>query len=298
VGRRSDHGSLIALVVMGLLDGKVAVISGAARGQGRAHAVRLAREGADIIAMDICADIDTVHYPLASPEDLDETVRQIERLGRRVLATQTDVRSATAVAAAIDRGLEELGRLDIVLANAGIAMYDAADVMSEQSWRDMIDTNLTGVWTVCRASLPHLIEGGRGGAMVLVSSVAAHMGMLNLGHYSAAKAGVVGLMRSLAVELAPHMIRVNTIHPTSVNTGMIINEATYDLLVEGAGPAANDGAANAPADVVEAFKGINAMPVAWAEPEDISEAVVFLVADSGRYVSGTQLSVDAGAAAK
>ena len=283
---------------MGLMDGKVAVVSGAARGQGRAHAVRLAREGADIIAMDICADIDTVHYPLARPEDLDETVAQIERLGRRVSATQTDVRDATAVAEAIDGGVGELGRLDIVVANAGVAMYDAADTMSAQSWSDMIDTNLTGVWTVCRASTPHMIRGGRGGAMVLISSVAAHVGMLHLSHYSAAKAGVVGLMRALAVELAPHMIRVNTIHPTSVKTTMVINEATYDLLVPGAGPSAREGAANAPAEVVEAFKGINAMPVAWAEAEDISEAVMYLVADSGRYVSGTQLSIDAGAAAK
>ena len=283
---------------MGLLDGKVAVVSGAARGQGRAHAVRLAREGADIIAMDICADVETVHYPLATPEDLCETVAQIERLGRRVAATQTDVRDATAAAAAIDDGVAALGRLDIVVANAGIAMYDAADTMSEQSWRDMIDTNLTGVWTVCRGSMPHMIDSERGGAMVLISSVAAHVGMLHLSHYSAAKTGLVGLMRALAVELAPHMIRVNTIHPTSVNTGMIINDATYDLLVPGAGPAARDGADEAPADVLAAFKGINAMPVAWAEPEDISDAVVYLVADSGRYVSGTQLSVDAGAAAK
>jgi SDR family mycofactocin-dependent oxidoreductase len=283
---------------MGLLDGKVAVVSGAARGQGRAHAVRLAREGADIIAMDICADIQTVHYPLASPEDLDETVAQIERVGRRVAATRTDVRDAPAVQAAIDAGVAELGRVDIVVANAGIAMYDAADTMSEQSWRDMIDTNLTGVWTVGRGSVPHMIEGGRGGAVVLISSVAAHVGMLHLSHYSAAKAGVVGLMRALAVELAPHLIRVNTIHPTSVNTRMIINEATYDLLVPGSGPAARDGADEAPANVLEAFKGINAMPVAWAEPEDISDAVVYLVADSGRYVSGTELRVDAGAAAK
>jgi NAD(P)-dependent dehydrogenase (short-subunit alcohol dehydrogenase family) len=194
--------------------------------------------------------------------------------------------------------VEQLGRLDIVVANAGIAMYDPADTMTEQSWRDMIDTNLTGAWTVCRGSIPHLIAGGRGGTIAIISSVAAHIGMLHLSHYSAAKAGLVGLMRSLAVELAPHRIRVNTIHPTSVNTGMIINEATYELLVPGAGPAAQHGAASAPADVIEAFKGINAMPIAWAEPEDISEAIMYLVADSGRYVTGTQLSVDAGAAAK
>jgi len=281
---------------MGLLDGKVAVVSGAARGQGRTHAVRLAQEGADIIAMDICADIDTVHYPLASPEDLQETVAQVEELDRRVIATETDVRDGKAVTAAIDSGVAELGRLDIVIANAGIAMYDAADTMSEQSWQDMIGTNLTGVWHVCRASMPHMIEGGRGGAMVLTSSIAAHVGMLNLSHYSASKAGVVGLMQSLAVELGPHMIRVNTVHPTSVNTKMIINEATYDLLVPGAGPSA--GAVDAPADVIEAFKGLNAMPVAWVEPDDISNAIIYLVSDSGRYVSGTQLNVDAGAAAK
>jgi len=281
---------------MGLLDGKVAVVSGAARGQGRTHAVRLAQEGADIIAMDICADIDTVHYPLASPEDLQETVAQVEELDRRVIATETDVRDGKAVTAAIDSGVAELGRLDIVIANAGIAMYDAADTMSEQSWQDMIGTNLTGVWHVCRASMPHMIEGGRGGAMVLTSSIAAHVGMLNLSHYSAAKAGVVGLMQSLAVELGPHMIRVNTVHPTSVNTKMIINEATYDLLVPGAGPSAR--AVDAPADVIEAFKGLNAMPVAWVEPDDISNAIIYLVSDSGRYVSGTQLNVDAGAAAK
>jgi NAD(P)-dependent dehydrogenase (short-subunit alcohol dehydrogenase family) len=170
--------------------------------------------------------------------------------------------------------------------------------MTEQSWRDMIDTNLTGAWTLCRGAIPHMIDGGRGGAMVLISSVAAHVGMLHLSHYSAAKAGVVGLMRALAVELAPHMIRANTIHPTSVNTAMIINEATYDLLVPGAGRAARDGEEKVPAEVAEAFKGINAMPIVWAEPQDISEAVIFLVSDSGRYVTRYQLSVDAGAAAK
>lgn len=283
---------------MGLLDGKVAVVGGAARGQGRAHAIRLAREGAHIIAMDICCNLDTVPYALATPEDLAQTVAQIEELGQRIVATHTDVRDAATVWAAIAAGVKQLGRLDIVIANAGIAMYDEAAAMSERSWRDMIDTNLTGVWTVCRGSIPHMITGGRGGAMVLISSVAAHVGMLHLGHYSAAKAGVVGLIRSLAVELAPHRIRVNTVHPRSVNTAMIINPATYDLVVPGTGPAAREGAANAPNDVVTALQGINAMPVAWAEPEDITAAVVYLIADSGRYVTGTQLSVDAGAAAK
>src|SRR5579862_1579017 len=146
---------------MGLLDGKGAVVSGAARGQGQADAIRLAGEGAHIIAMDICRDLDTVPYALATPEDLAQTVAQVEALGQRIVATQTDVRDAAAVWAAIAAGVEQLGRLDIVVANAGIAMYDAADTMSEQSWRDMIDTNLTGVWTVCRGSIPHMITGGR-----------------------------------------------------------------------------------------------------------------------------------------
>jgi SDR family mycofactocin-dependent oxidoreductase len=250
---------------MGLLEGKVAVVSGAARGQGRAHALRLAREGADIIAIDICADIDTVDYPLATPEDLDDTVAQVELLGRRVAASETDVRDATAVAAAIDTGVAKLGRLDIVVANAGIATYDAADTMSAQSWRDMIDTNLTGVWIVCRGAMPH-IEDGRGGAMVLISSVAAHVGMLHLSHYSAAKAGVVGLMRALAVELAPHMIRVNTIHPTSVNTAMIINEPTYDLLVPGAGPAARHGAQKVPDEVAQRSRASTPCPSRGQSP--------------------------------
>ena len=175
------------------------------------------------------------------------------------------MRDATAVAAAIDTGVAKLGRLDIVVTNAGIATYDAADTMSAQSWRDMIDTNLTGVWIVCRGAMPH-IEDGRGGAMVLISSVAAHVGMLHLSHYSAAKAGVVGLMRALAVELAPHMIRVNTIHPTSVNTAMIINEATYDLLVPGAGPAARHGAQKVPDEVAQAFRASTPCPPRGQSP--------------------------------
>jgi len=172
----------------------------------------------------MCTNLDTVRYGLATSEDLRQTVALVEQLGRRVIASETDVRDASAVWSAIDKGVAEFGRLDIAIANAGVAMFDAADQMSEQSWCDMIDTNLTGAWTVCRGSMPHIISGQRGGAMVLISSAAAHVGMSHLSHYSAAKAGLVGLMRSLAVELAPHMIRVNTVHPTNVNTAMIINE--------------------------------------------------------------------------
>jgi SDR family mycofactocin-dependent oxidoreductase len=281
---------------MGLLDGKVAVITGAARGQGRAHAIRFAEEGADIIAMDICRDVETVPYPGARAEDLEETVAAVEKLDRRIIATETDVRDGGAVTEAVDKGVAELGHLDIVVANAGITSYVRAEEMSEDSWSTMIATNLTGVWHVTRAAMPHLMQGGRGGSIVLTSSSAAHIGLPNLSHYSAAKGGIVGLMQSLAVELGPHMIRVNTIHPTTVRTPMALNQATYDLFLPGAGLSADS-----PADeekVAEAFKGLNAMPIPWIEPEDIANAAIFLSSEMGRYISGTQLRVDAGSAVR
>jgi SDR family mycofactocin-dependent oxidoreductase len=281
---------------MGLLEGKVAVITGAARGQGRAHAIRFAEEGADIIAMDICRDIETVPYPGARPEDLRATVAAVEELGRTIVASKTDVRDGDAVRAAVDRGVAELGRLDIVVANAGITSYIPAEEMTEEAWQTVIDINLTGVWRVVRATLPHLLESGEGGAIVLTSSSAAHIGLPNLNHYSAAKAGVVGLMQSLAVELGPHMIRVNTLHPTAVKTPMALNQATYDLFLPGAGLSADS-----PDDerkVGEAFKGLNAMPIPWVEPDDIANAAIFLSSEQGRFITGTQLRVDAGSAVR
>lgn len=280
---------------MGLMSGKVVVITGAARGQGRAHAIRFAEEGADIIAMDICRDVETVPYPGARPEELEETVAAVERLDRRIIATQADVRDHDAVREVVDSGVAELGRLDAVVANAGITSYVRAEEMDVDSWSTMIANNLTGVWNVSRAALPHLIANG-GGSMVLISSSAAHIGLPNLSHYSAAKGGVVGLMQSLAVELGPHMIRVNTIHPTTVRTPMALNQATYDLFLPGAGLSADS-----PDDeekVAEAFKGLNSMPIPWIEPEDIANAAIFLSSEMGRYISGTQLRVDAGSAVK
>ncbi|MDI9940114.1 MULTISPECIES: mycofactocin-coupled SDR family oxidoreductase [Rhodococcus] len=280
---------------MGLLDGKVAVISGAARGQGRSHAVRLAEEGADIIAFDICADIDTVPYGLGTREDLDETVVLVEKLGRRIIASQTDVRNFDAVTKVVDDGAAELGGLDIVVANAGITSYYRSEELTPHHWQTVIDVNLTGVWNVARAAVPHLIDRGAG-AMVLVSSSSAHVGLQNLNHYSAAKAGVVGLMQSMAVELGPHMIRVNTVHPTTVKTGMALNQATFDLFLPGTGLSV--GSAQDEEKVADAFKGLNAMPIPWIDPVDISNAIVYLTSDLGRYVTGTQLRVDAGSAAK
>jgi SDR family mycofactocin-dependent oxidoreductase len=281
---------------MGLLDGKVAVITGAARGQGRAHAIRFAEEGADIIAMDICRDVETVPYPGARPEDLVETVAAVEKLGRRIIATQTDVRDGKAVTQAVDDGVSELGRLDAVVANAGITSYVRADEMSEDSWMTMIDVNLNGVWRVCRAAIPHLINAERGGSMTLTSSTSSYVGLPNLNHYSAAKGGVVGLMQSLAVELGPHMIRVNTLHPTTVKTPMALNQPTYDLFLPGAGLSADR--VKDEAQVAEAFKGLNAMPIPWIEPVDLANAAVFLASYMGRYISGTQLRVDAGSGVK
>jgi SDR family mycofactocin-dependent oxidoreductase len=278
---------------MGKLEGKVAFITGAARGQGRSHAVRLAQEGADIIAVDLCGQVGSVGYPLASPDDLAETVRQVEALDRRIVATQADVRDTAALKAAVDEGVAQLGRLDIVLANAGIASFAPVEDLDDATWDDMIDINLTGVFKTVRAALPHLRAGGNGGAIVLTSSTAGIMGLPNLAHYVAAKHGVVGLMKVLALELAPEMIRVNSVHPTSVDTDMIHNEQTYGTFRpdKPAGEVTRD-------DVGEAFQSLNALPIRWVDPVDISNAILFLVSDDARYVTGVQLPVDAGSVIK
>jgi (+)-trans-carveol dehydrogenase len=273
----------------GRVAGKVAFITGAARGQGRSHAIRLAQEGADIIAVDICRQVDSVPYPMATPEDLAETVRQVEALDRRIIASQADVRDYDALSAAVDAGVAELGRLDIVSANAGIFSFGTLDELAEVTWQDMIDTNLTGVWHAAKAAIPHLKAGGRGGAIILTSSSLGLEGMPDVGHYVAAKHGVVGLMRTLALELAPLGIRVNSLHPTAVNTDMIQNAATYELFTSDL-PVAE----RTPAVVAERFQAINAMPVPWVEPVDISNALLWLASDEARYVTGVTLPVDAG----
>ncbi|MGH7747491.1 MAG: mycofactocin-coupled SDR family oxidoreductase, partial [Candidatus Dormibacteria bacterium] len=217
---------------MGRLDGKVAFITGAARGQGRSHAVRLAEEGCEIIGLDLCGQIDTVVYPLSTPDDLAETVRLVEETDHRMVAEQADVRDLDQLGAVLEKGLKQFGRLDIVCANAGIAPLIGEPRDTPQAWLDAIDVMLTGVYYTLRAAAPILIEGGRGGSIVITSSTAGlkgfYVGEVTAGlmGYTAAKHGVVGLMRTLALELAPHFIRVNTVHPTSVNTDMIQNEST------------------------------------------------------------------------
>jgi SDR family mycofactocin-dependent oxidoreductase len=261
------------------LEGKVAFITGAARGQGRAEAVRLASEGADIIAVDLCATASTTQYPGPTIEDLDETVRLVEKLDRRIIATQTDVRDFTALSAAVNEGVSQLGRLDIVVANAGICSAALSWEISVEQWNETIDTNLTGVFFTIKATVPILLEQGTGGSIVITSSVAGLRGLPFLGHYSATKHGVVGLAKSMANELGQHGIRVNTVHPHGVATGMTVPELAPQIekYAETLGPI---------------FMG--AMREPFVQPEDIANAVAWLVSDEAQYVTGIQLPVDLG----
>jgi len=273
---------------MGRVEGKVAFITGAARGQGRSHAIRLAQEGADIIAIDLLEPVPGAPYDAATEEDLAETVRQVEALDRRIVASKADVRDFAGLKKALDDGVAELGRLDIVSANAGISTQMApTEDLAEDMWQNMIDTNLTGVWHTAKAAIPHLKAGGRGGSLILTSSEAGIKGYANIAHYVSAKHGVVGLMRTLALELAPDMIRVNSIHPTQVDTPMIMNEATYRLF-------APDKENPTREDFEPASQATNALPIPWVEAVDISNAVLFLASDEARYITGVPLPVDAG----
>jgi SDR family mycofactocin-dependent oxidoreductase len=271
----------------GRVEGKVAFITGAARGQGRSHALRLAQEGADIIAVDICEGVPYEVSPPATREDLDETVRQVEALDRRIVATTADVRDFEAIRAAVEDGVDQLGRLDIVSANAGVVGTPTpAESLPEDEWRTMIDINLSGVWHTVKATIPILKSGGDGGAIILTSSVAGVRGYANMAHYVSAKHGVVGLTRTLAMELAPDSIRVNSIHPTQVNTDMIHNQPIYDLFA-GKPSATRD-------EFAKASSRLQLLPVPWVEPVDISNALLFLASDEARYITGAALSVDAG----
>ncbi|HEY5489702.1 MAG TPA: mycofactocin-coupled SDR family oxidoreductase [Gemmatimonadaceae bacterium] len=276
----------------GRVAGKVAFITGAARGQGRSHAIRLAQEGADIIAVDICGQLDSVPYAMSTPDDLAETVKEVEALDRRIVAIQADVRDYGTLKAALDDGVAQLERVDIVSANAGIFSFGTAEELTDEQWKDMMDVNLMGVWHTAKAAIPHLRAAG-GGSIVLTSSSAGLMGMANIGHYVSAKHGVVGLMRTLALELAPDMIRVNSIHPTTVNTDMIQNSAAYELF------APDLPAGERTAEVLgPRFQALNALPIPWVEPVDISNAVLFLASDEARYITGVTLPVDAGSLVK
>jgi len=276
----------------GRLQGKVAFISGAARGQGRAHAVRMAEEGADIIAFDAAGPVPSQGAPAASVADLDETVRQVEKLDRRIVAHRADASDLDAVTAVLDQGLTEFGRIDIVVANAGVQGNPAPIAQtSAEEWQGVLATNLTGVFNTVRAAVPHLIEGGRGGSISLVSSSIALRAQPGLGPYGSAKTGVIGLMRALALELGEHSIRVNSIHPTTVNTPMLINDINFRLFR----PDLENPQLE---DVVPVYRTLNVLPVPWVEAEDIANAVIFLASDEGRFITGVALPVDAGYALK
>jgi SDR family mycofactocin-dependent oxidoreductase len=263
----------------GRVQGKVAFITGAARGQGRSHAIRLAEEGADIIAVDVCHDYPTVAYSLASEADLAETVEAVEALDRRIVASQADVRDLAALQAAVETGVAQLGRLDVVCANAGICTVQAWDEVTPAVWQDTLDTNLTGVWNTMVAAAPHLIAAG-GGSIICTSSTAGIKGLPYLAPYVAAKHGVVGIARTMANELAQHHIRVNTVHPTGVDTPMVAGLGGLEPLL-GRDP-----------NLGPIF--MNTLPVETVDARDISNAVLFLASDESRYVTGLEFTVDAG----
>jgi (+)-trans-carveol dehydrogenase len=291
--RADQITSGIEVAMTGRLEGKVAFITGAARGQGRSHAVRLAQEGADIIAIDVCKPIvANTTIPASTPEDLAETADLVKGHNRRIFTAEVDVRDYDALKAAVDTGVGQLGRLDIIVANAGIGNGgDTLDKTSEFDWQEMIDVNLSGVWKSVKAGVPHILAGGNGGSIILTSSVGGLKAYPHCGNYVAAKHGVVGLMRSFAVELGQHMIRVNSVHPTHVRTPMLHNEGTFKMFrpdLENPGPD----------DMAPICQMFHTLPIPWVEAEDISNAVLFFASDESRYITGVTLPVDAGGCLK
>ena len=277
--------------MVGQFEGRVALITGAARGQGRSHAVRFAEEGADIIAVDICDQIESVGYPMATREDLDETVNLVEKTGRRIVASRGDVRDFERLKTIAANGVAELGRVDFVLANAGIGPLVGEQRHDIVAYVDAVDVMLTGVYYTIEATLPALLDHGDGGAIVITSSTAGLNSLSptfsvrshGFAGYHAAKHGVVGLMRYYATSLAEKNIRVNSVHPTGVATPMILNEPAAQHMVEH--PEGNS-----------AFE--NLLPVELIEPGDVSEAMVYLCGQSGRYITGITLPVDGGLTVK
>ena len=276
---------------MGRVQGKVAFITGAARGQGRSHAIRLAEEGADIIAVDICKDFETVGYPMATPDDLRETARLVEKLDRRIVTAEADVRDRSQLTAALERGISELGKVDVVVAQAGIAAMKGQPPL--QAWTDSVDTILLGTINAIQASLPHLSEGA---SVIATGSVAAYMNALPMmqlgtdpgGHgYMYAKRAIANYIHELARNLAPRMIRANAIHPTNVDTNMLQSEPMYKSFRPDLEHPTRE-------DATPAFYVQQGMPLPWIEPVDISNMVLFLASDEARYVTGMQMRVDAG----
>jgi (+)-trans-carveol dehydrogenase len=285
------------------LAGRVALVTGAARGQGRSHAVRLAADGADVIAVDLCGELDSTDYDGATAADLARTAELVESLGAACVTVTADVRDLASLSGGLERALGALAseadgarHLDIVVANAGIAGGAPIEHMAPEVWTEMIDVNLTGVWNTVKAAVPSLLanprllaNGGTGTASVILIS-SANGGLKappNLAHYASAKHGVVGMMRSLANELGPRGVRVNSVHPTAVDTAMIHNDFTYRLFRPDLEAPGRD-------DVVELFRSFHSLPIPWIDPADVSEAVAFLAGDASRWVTGVMLPVDGG----
>lgn len=268
---------------MARLTGKVALVTGAARGQGRNHAIRLAREGADVIAVDVPGTYRGMDYAMATLDDLSTAEAAVKDEGRRVVARAVDIRDADALQAAVADGVAELGRLDIVVANAGVCALKAWDEVTPQIWQEVVETNLTGTWNTIVAAAPHLIKGG-GGSIICIGSTSALKGTPFFAPYAAAKHGVVGIARVMANELARHSIRVNTVHPAGVRTVLTAGLKRLDDLIA--------------ADPALGPIFTNALPTQWVEPDDVSSALIYLASDESRYVTGTDLRVDAGNTAR
>jgi len=272
---------------MARVSNKVALVTGAAKGMGRSHCVRLAEEGADIVALDHCTQEDGVQYPMGTPEDLAETAALVEKQGRRVITSRTDIRDLAALEAVVTEARTKLGSLDIVVANAGISTLGAAWELTPAQWQAILDTNLTGTWNTVKAAAPAMIEQATGGSIVLVSSVAGIRGFGGMGHYSASKAGIIGLMQTLAQELGPHAIRVNTVNPGLINTDMSMNKALISQFLP-------DNPNPTQEDIAGAYKGLTVLPNPWLEPVDVSNAVLWLASEEARYITGISVPVDGG----
>jgi SDR family mycofactocin-dependent oxidoreductase len=271
---------------MSRLAGKVALVTGAARGQGRSHALALAREGADIVALDVCRDVPTTPYPLATPDDLRTTAKDVEALDRRIVTGECDVRSSADLDAAVAAGLDAFGKIDILVANAGVWGLGALWELTDAQWQDMIDINLTGVWRTLKAVVPAMIRG-RGGSIILTSSVNGFEAGAGMTHYVAAKHGVLGLMRNAALELGPHNIRCNAVCPGIVDTKMNDWQGAYDMMAGGPGGTPEDRRVAAYNWSALAGRGL-------LRPAAISGAVVWLASDDARDVTGVALPVDGG----
>lgn len=269
--------------------GKVALITGAARGIGRACALRLAEEGADVALIDIARNVETVPYPGATPSQLEETAAQVAALGRQAAVHAADVTDGAALSRAVAGTVERFGRIDILVAAAGIDSWNPAWAITDAQWRAMIDVNLGGVWQAAKAVAPTMIAQGAG-AMVFIGSVLSHRANREFAHYTAAKHGVLGLMRAFALELAPHMVRVNSVDPTVVHTDMVMNQAYLDRAVGHEGATIEEIKAH--------YLKWNTLPVSWVEPVDIANAVLFLASEEARYITGVSLPVDLGALLK